>query len=162
MIHSNQKIRMYNGVTYSIEEVLNLWAGRTIHCGHLVVGIEEMVELTLEHGSFNPSDLGGHSWGLSMELVEEEEPQSKDEFKKYELVSDMDDAIRAHTISYHNDSTAYQAFKSKHGEWHQALESVLLQMEQELKNNKYARAYLEANLTRGTKKLQEWKNGDIK
>ena len=72
-------IRMYNGVTYSIEEILNLWAGKTVHCGHLVVGIEEMVELTLEHGSFNPSDLGGHAWGLSMELINmPEEVETKD------------------------------------------------------------------------------------
>ena len=73
-------IRMYNGNTHTVEEILTLWAGKTVHItDSLFLTIEEMVEHTIQTGSFNPSDLGGHAWGLSMELVSmPEEVETKD------------------------------------------------------------------------------------
>ena len=158
MIHSNQKIRMYNNVTYTVEEILNLWAGRTVHCGHLIVGIEEMVELTLRHGAFNPSDLGGHRWGLSMELVEEPELEPRDKELEEELVADMKRIFWAHTACSRG-LEAYWDFQAEYGEWHQALEACIDDLESYLSSVKLPdiiEEWLQYHFSRGVRKLEKW------
>jgi hypothetical protein len=99
-------IRMYNGVTYTVKEILNLWAGKTMHIPttemsrdyrgeylaevYKPMAIEEMVRITLKEGTFNPKDLKGRNmWGLSMELVSIPKEETTEEPATNETENEM-------------------------------------------------------------------------
>jgi len=85
-MNDQAKIRMHNGLTYTVKEILSLWSEKVAMIPTMEtredwrgtyqaktfkrVYIEEMVRITIEEGSYNPKNHDGSNlWGLSMELV---------------------------------------------------------------------------------------------
>lgn len=74
-MHNATLINWYNGVTYTTNELRNHYAGK-IFAGHC--DIDDVIEICIEEGEFDPTQFGDVAFGLPVTLYTDPVPANAD------------------------------------------------------------------------------------